>query len=1672
MLNDSDVDFASLKIDQVCNQFEGIHQLATKQGLCDLSKEGSLINQDMNDIMPRSYNLGDPTHRDEFIDDFRLTAAVNILKHHFLCRLVSLLNDVSYFHSSALSWKAASETLLSIPVSPEPLRHSLKAALWHIKLVRDGEWPTIDNSAFFSGSFEPLSDEEWHSVTQLSYAVSQKRKNDLSVDQLLRRVFRGDLADDFHLLAAIKRQFTPFDYRVREVLLSLSRMHRQFFIDGFQNLWVGKSPDSSCGIGIRLFHKLEDILDFERGMSGRTIQKYIETPLLSHPAGLYRNPAASNGCKFDLRIWVVVTQFEPQALQAHIYNVVYGRRCGHPFSLDLAQINNHFVHLTNYSVQKKKFAGASAVGAYPSDSGSTTPRKHSIVQRMRSFRQPDPSGGDGPVDVPPDGDDWHQSDLLMSFSEIRETVDQSWMLNMQQGVFVDKSVHQALLDLHMNDPDADIWGNIIWPRIRWHIDALLQCAAYKITPRDQSLQFLGFDVLLDETLYPWVLEVNMSPAMAHRSDEQSTLIKSMARQLVSLAVVPKLPVESRVDVLNVLEYGDGFQLNPSYGRWQPLRVPSEPSPIDESSASTEPFASSEASTSSSRLQQHPLYPRYRPSRGDVNGDRNSHQRLHRPPPSSSKATSRPKSASAVGRIRHVPADAAPHAEDDTNITRSSSNAQRGATGLDIGFTLCGRAIGRADVLYIDYLHSQLQSIVRLQRRTRLFLFHCRRWHFTRHAAAVKLQCWVRCWQAKATLQQLRRVAAAVVLQCLARRLLSRRSVRIERLSMRVQTRVLPERRLLRTFSRWWLCYLCRVKRRLQRWLMTRWRSYKWRHLRRVLWIGKWCRRYRLRCARRVYLCVRLHWRRSRARQRRLRHFFIDIALPIIRAEAERRKAAVAELLATAKAQALALLRAQNERADAKSGPVEATDRTEKESDAFHWEKSTGEADTKGACDDGDHHRDDDKDAPSTARGEQAADERSLEDAEDISPEEEAMEVPPEASEQDNADTHPQSVVPPGAVEASAEGTVQMHHEVVSFEEYMERTILSGALDPEPAPFATGDLTIVVPAAEQPRRSKRQKPADHPGDAEAATTARKPPAKEKAKEKEYSLQDFMRHNLTDNGHGHDHDDGGDGGASRSVTGAKRSKSKAKSAILEEQIAHLQRKHQQERQQHEHHLQRLLQQQELFRQKRLALLQEPPPATAAAPTAAAATASAATNHEKAAKSKASAATQSDGDNGQATAEATESPPPPSRPLQAPRAVVVAADDAHSIGSKSAGKSTKKHRSSSARAPRGQSSSNGDRRESGPVVVVPYDQPQGFAAPGTLDSPHLSSGFTAMGDPAIRTSQEFLAVGSHLADQLLRRRSQQSRSDADASVAAPAAPPAMPPTAKQVHTLAAYLSQVQLPNSPSYLAAQRPPRHAQGRQGAPVGDALSLLERQPFDGGDHSPRWYVPQRPERHEQHTTASDVGDSEAVEDDDVDDTESVAAVAGGRMFPTDWVSYDDRGPADGAPATHDLALWAEVAAQGVPLYPLFDTAEQPNRAAELRISSGAARRPKSAAAAAAAAGAKRSGSSTKRDRPRSSQRSSAKPVDVHPQNMDREREWDTDSAVPDDAVSYTSRQSHNSRHTRRSDVSYAGSEITAGVTAMLHRATGTTPSKTNASRRLSKREQEVRDRLSQIYLGR
>lgn len=68
------------------------------------------------------------------------------------------------------------------------------------------------------------------------------------------------------------------------------------------------------------------------------ISRYIENPLLI------------NELKFDLRLYVLVTSFEP--LKIYIYNEGLVRFASEPYQMSNIK-NNAYAHLTNYSINKK-----------------------------------------------------------------------------------------------------------------------------------------------------------------------------------------------------------------------------------------------------------------------------------------------------------------------------------------------------------------------------------------------------------------------------------------------------------------------------------------------------------------------------------------------------------------------------------------------------------------------------------------------------------------------------------------------------------------------------------------------------------------------------------------------------------------------------------------------------------------------------------------------------------------------------------------------------------------------------------------------------------------------------------------------------------------------------------------------------------------------------------------------------------------------------------------------------------------------------------------------------------------------------------------------------------------------------------------------------------------------
>jgi len=102
-----------------------------------------------------------------------------------------------------------------------------------------------------------------------------------------------------------------------------------------KNLWIVKPTNLSRGRGIYI---IDDISEVNIEEDAAIISKYVANPLLI------------NGHKFDLRIYVLVTSYEP--LRIYVYQEGLVRFASEQYTTKDAK-TNIFNQLTNYSINKK-----------------------------------------------------------------------------------------------------------------------------------------------------------------------------------------------------------------------------------------------------------------------------------------------------------------------------------------------------------------------------------------------------------------------------------------------------------------------------------------------------------------------------------------------------------------------------------------------------------------------------------------------------------------------------------------------------------------------------------------------------------------------------------------------------------------------------------------------------------------------------------------------------------------------------------------------------------------------------------------------------------------------------------------------------------------------------------------------------------------------------------------------------------------------------------------------------------------------------------------------------------------------------------------------------------------------------------------------------------------------
>ncbi|KAL0489461.1 tubulin polyglutamylase [Acrasis kona] len=113
-------------------------------------------------------------------------------------------------------------------------------------------------------------------------------------------------------------------------------------------VYIMKPIGKSQGKGIFLFNKLSQISEWKKEFRYRSTDQQAPETYIAQK--YVENPYLVGGKKFDLRIYVLVTSYNP--LTVYLYRTGFARFSQFRFSMDLKGIDNNFVHLTNVAIQK------------------------------------------------------------------------------------------------------------------------------------------------------------------------------------------------------------------------------------------------------------------------------------------------------------------------------------------------------------------------------------------------------------------------------------------------------------------------------------------------------------------------------------------------------------------------------------------------------------------------------------------------------------------------------------------------------------------------------------------------------------------------------------------------------------------------------------------------------------------------------------------------------------------------------------------------------------------------------------------------------------------------------------------------------------------------------------------------------------------------------------------------------------------------------------------------------------------------------------------------------------------------------------------------------------------------------------------------------------------------
>jgi hypothetical protein len=309
---------------------------------------------------------------------------------------------------------------------------------------------------------------------------------------------------------------------------------------GTEPTYIVKPVASSCGKGIRVVKGVPQCLRPTTAESPATAAAAVRESAAASKAFIvqqYVDPLLVDGRKFDLRMYVALTSIEP--LRLYLFDQGLVRFAAERYPGEDKLLENTWAHLTNYAVNK-------------------------TAQLRKESSHLDAADTEEPVDIK-----WMISDLRDHFlSTTRDNIpgptpaDVS-VANGAGGKPTCRDIRVAQWNRVMSSCKDVIVKTIL----SIEADIRSQVAAQCRDPTGRGcFELFGFDLMIDSSLKPYVIEVNIMPSLATaESVDKAVKGRMLAHLLTLVGVTP-------------------------YDRCEERRVPTEPVHREHGFSTTDPFS--------------------------------------------------------------------------------------------------------------------------------------------------------------------------------------------------------------------------------------------------------------------------------------------------------------------------------------------------------------------------------------------------------------------------------------------------------------------------------------------------------------------------------------------------------------------------------------------------------------------------------------------------------------------------------------------------------------------------------------------------------------------------------------------------------------------------------------------------------------------------------------------------------------------------------------------------------------------------------------------------------------------------------------------------------------------------------------------------------------------------